>query len=348
MTQILTSRRIPSDTESAGFTRQAVERGWADGLPCIPPTEALVSQYIEAVGRPPDEVIAVLPPSRSPCAVEKIAINAAMTAAAPAAMPLLCAAIEALSEPDFALGGVNATTAPVSPALIVNGPMRHALDIPFGPSCLGGADSAAPAIGRALRLIMRNVAGQRPGQTTESVFGQPARVVSLVAAEWEEESPWLPLAARRGIDGDAVTVFPMMGSMNVVDTIADSAESIVQMLGRSAGYLGANGFLAATELSQILIAINPVWAEIVGRRYKDAEVLQELLWEEACLPISVYPASYRAGIEALERVGADGRVHLLRSPHDVLVMVCGGMGSLHSTVLHGFTSSLAVTRPVVA
>ena len=126
MTQILTSRRIPSDTESAGFTRQAVERGWADGLPCIPPTEALVSQYIEAVGRPPDEVIAVLPPSRSPCTVEKIAINAAMTAAAPAAMPLLCAAIEALSEPDFALGGVNATTAPVSPALIVNGPMRHA------------------------------------------------------------------------------------------------------------------------------------------------------------------------------------------------------------------------------
>lgn len=346
MTDVLTSPRVSVSTDPATFSRQAAERGWSDGLPCVPPTEALVRRYVEASGRQPTDVIAMLPPGWAPCTIEKLAINAAMTAADPGSMPLLCAAIEAVSEPDFCLGGVNATTAPVSPALIVNGTIRQRQRIPFGPSCFGGADGGAAAIGRAFRLVMRNVAGQRCGSTTESVFGQPARVIALVTAEWEEESPWLPLSARRGIEGDAVTVFPMMGSMNVADTIADSARSIVCMLGRSAGYLGANGFLAATDLSQVLVAVNPVWAKALGREYPNVAELQQLLWEEASLPITAYPSSYRAGIEALNRVGEDGRVHLLRSSDDLLLMVCGGTGSLHSTILHGFTSSLSVTRSI--
>lgn len=42
-----------------------------------------------------------------------------------------------------------------------------------GTGCLGGAVGGAPSIGRALRLVMRNVAGQRIDETSQSVLGTP-------------------------------------------------------------------------------------------------------------------------------------------------------------------------------
>jgi hypothetical protein len=58
------------------------------------------------------------------------------------------------------------------------------------------------AIGRAIRLIMRNVAGQVPGETSQTTFGSPGRVAGILVGEWEERSPWAPLAAAERRPGD--------------------------------------------------------------------------------------------------------------------------------------------------
>ena len=43
-------------------------RGWGDGLPLVPPTEARVSAMLDACdGADPDEVLAVLPPRFGEC-----------------------------------------------------------------------------------------------------------------------------------------------------------------------------------------------------------------------------------------------------------------------------------------
>jgi hypothetical protein len=42
----------------------------------------------------------------------------------------------------------------------------------------------------------------------------------------------------------------------------------------------------------------------------------------------------------------DGRVHLVHDPDDLLVVVCGGLGSLHAAALHSWGATRAVTRPV--
>ena len=81
--------------------------------------------------------------------------------------------------PDEVIGylplyGINCTTAPVFPAFVVNGPVRHDLDIPFAHGCFGGAATQAVAIGRALRLIMRNIADQVPGVTSRPPPVRPA------------------------------------------------------------------------------------------------------------------------------------------------------------------------------
>ena len=52
------------------------DRGWTDGLPVVPPTEARVLRMLEGTTRAPDEVVAVVPPDLVPVTVEKVAINA--------------------------------------------------------------------------------------------------------------------------------------------------------------------------------------------------------------------------------------------------------------------------------
>ncbi|MFC0302903.1 hypothetical protein [Rhizorhabdus histidinilytica] len=342
----LSSRRHEVDEDIVAFNRFAMAQGWGDGLPLIPPTEARVQDFLVAGGRFPDELIAVLPPLRAECTVEKIAVNAVMAGCTGDAMPLLCAAIEAMADPSFDLAGLNATTGSVVPAIIVNGPIRNALDIPYQAGCLGGVAGPAPAIGRAIRLIMRNVAGQLINATSQSVYGTPGRVAGIVFGEWEERSPWAPLAERRGVAGDAVTVYGAMGTANICDVVADSADGFLDIIAKSMAYPGANGFLTSSAFSETLCAINPVWAEVIARSYPDMADVQAYLWDKCALPIDWWRPEYRAPIEALGRIGAEGRVHLTPTPDDVIVMVAGGLGGLHAAMLHSWGTCLTVTRPI--
>lgn len=323
-------------------------QGWGDGLPLIPPTEERVQDLLVKGGRFPDEVIALLPPLGSECTVEKIAINAVMAGCTGDAMPLLCAAIAAMADPKFDLAGLNATTGSVVPAVIVNGEIRNRLDIPYQAGCLGGVASPAVAIGRAIRLIMRNVAGQLIGSTSQSVYGTPGRVAGILFGEWEERSPWAPLAERRGVKGDAVTVYGAMGTANICDVVADSADGFLDIIAKSMAYPGANGFLTSSAFSETLCAINPIWAEVIARAYPKIEDVQAYIWDKCALPIDWWRPEYRAPIEKLGRIKADGRVHLVPKPEDVLVMVAGGEGGLHAAMLHSWGTCLTVTQPVAA
>jgi hypothetical protein len=341
----LVSARHVIDADEAAFNETALERGWSDGLPLIAPTPPLVAAALEQVGWSPDEVIAVLPPLRAPCTTEKLAINAVMAGTAPAALPLLRAAVEAVATPAFELHALNATTGSVVEALVVNGPLRHQLGIPFGAGCLGGVDGAAPAIGRALRLVMRNVAGQRIGVTSQSVWGQPGRVAGIVFAEWEERSPWAPLAERRGVAGNAVTVFGAMGTMNICDPLASSADELLIAVGRGLACPGVNGFLTGLPFSEVLVGLNPVWAAIIGQAYPDIDDVQQRLREIARLALPDWPVRYHAEFERAGRVEG-GWVHLVQDPSQILVVVAGGLGALHAAALHSWGSTEATTKPV--
>jgi hypothetical protein len=276
-----------------------------------------------------------------------VAVNAAMAGAPPESMPLLCAAIEAMSDPQFDLAAVNATTASVCPMLIVNGPLRHQLDIPSGGGCFGGVAGPAPGIGRALRLVMRNVAGQVIGVTSASMYGQPARVVGIVAGEWEEESPWAPLAERRGVPGSAVTVFGSMGTMNVVDNVAhQDADLLIEIIAKSVAYPGANGYPTQQARTEALIALNPIWAEVIAGRYPNIVEVTERFWRALTHPLDRWPEAYRGPLRAAGRVTESGEVPLVPSPDDLMIMVCGSKGNLHSQGFHGCLPNFAITRPV--
>jgi len=339
-----TRHRVAAGLEA--FNELAASHGWSDGLPLIPPTEERVTAFLAATGADGAGDVAALPPSGAMCTVEKLAANAVMAGAPAESLPLLRAALTAMADPEFDLHALNATTGSVVPAVIVNGPVRHELAIPFGAGCLGGADGNAASIGRALRLVMRNVAGQRVGVTSQSVYGSPGRVSGIVFGEWEERSPWAPLAQRRGVNGNAVTVYGAMGTANICDLQADTGRGLLEIIGKSLAYPGANGFLTSSVFSETLVAINPVWADLIAREVPDVGDVQAMLWDHASLPMTWWPDAYREPIEALGRLRADGRVHLVQSPDEVIVMVAGGLGGLHAAMLHSWGATLSTTAPI--
>jgi hypothetical protein len=325
------------------FVAEAARRGWADGLPLIPPDEDVVAQFAVASGLDPAFVLARLYPSGALCTVELLAANAVMAGAPATAMPLLCAAVCAVADPAFDLAGVNTTTASVVPAFVVSGPIRDELGIPYAHSALGGVACSAPAIGRALRLVMRNVAGQVAGSSSASVFGQPARVTGIVTSEWEEMSPWPSLGERRGVKGSSVTAFGVMGTANVIDTLGTSGTEILEVIGRSLAYMGSNNMDKGSTFAHQLVAINPIWAKKIAADFPQMEDVQERLYSFAHIEIEKFPVTMHSVLMRGQRF-RDGRVYLMDSPDDVSVIVCGGTGNLHAAMLPGMSNLLPVTR----
>jgi hypothetical protein len=342
----LVSSKIEVEADPVAFAKFATESGWGDGLPLIPPTEGLVREFVAASGRFPDDVLGDLPPRNGRCTVEKLAINAVMAGAPAASMPLLCAAIEAMTDKEVNLFALNTTTCCVVPGVFVNGPARHELKIPYGAGCFGGEAGPGPAIGRAIRLVMRNVAGQVVGLTSKSVFGQPARVTGIVVAEWEERSPWAPLGERRGVSGNALTIKDVTGTIDVADIVADNGVDLLQIIGKSLAFVGTNAFIDdARGDAEIMVCIAPPWADLIAASYPRIEDVQTKLAEHAELPISFWPEPHRKRFEKFGRVDASGNVPLVGNPEQMIVMVCGGLGNLHALALHSFGPTKSVTRP---
>jgi hypothetical protein len=342
----LVSERMEVDDDPVEFLKLATDAGWGDGLPLIPPTEARVRAFVAASGRFPDEVIAEIPPRGGGATVEKIAINAVMAGAPAESMPLLIGAVETTSDPLLNLFALNTTTCCVVPALIVNGPVRHELKLPMGPGCFGGEAGNGASIGRATRLIIRNIGGQKVGVNSKSVFGQPGRVSGICVAEWEERSPWAPLSERRGVrpGANALTAHGATGTIDIADIVADNGVDLLEIIGKSLAFVGTNAFIGRHHGAEIMVSIAPPWADLIAGAYPDMEDVQAKLFEHARLPISMWPEMHQRYQTESGRVDEHGDVHLVESPEHMLVMVNGGLGNLHALALHSFGPSQAVTR----
>ena len=172
---------------------------WSDGLPIVAPTVARVEQFLRYTDRAADEQIAVLQSANLRATPWNIAVNAVMAGCAPAHMPLLIAAVEALGDERCSLNNIGSSSG-IFPFLLVNGPLAKRLGIESGAQVI--SRGANPVIGRAIGLIVRNIAGFRPGASYMGTFGYP---LAFALAE-HEDSPWEPFHVGQGFDRHANTV----------------------------------------------------------------------------------------------------------------------------------------------
>src|SRR4051794_23212158 len=139
---------------------------------------------------------------------EKVAINAVLAGCLPVDFPVVAAAVQAMCRPEFLLHGATASTGGCAILTIVSGPIRRQLGMSSAHSALAAPDRASAVIGRAVRLVIRNLLGARPGEIDRSTLGHPAKLTWCLADDEEGGVPWAPLAEERGVPGgtSAVTV----------------------------------------------------------------------------------------------------------------------------------------------
>jgi hypothetical protein len=343
--------RPTADVESTGellldddpitLLDEFMARSWADGLPIIAPTEPRVAAMLG--GRDGGKALGAMPPLWRQATLDKLAVNAVMAGCAPAAFPIVVAAVEAMLDPTFNLYGVQATTHPVAPLLVVNGPYGRRVGLHGGSGCFGPGFRANATIGRAIRLILLNVGGAWPGRYDMATQGSPAKF-SYCIAEHEEASPWGPLR-----EGDTVTVYGGEAPHNVNDHVSTTASGILTNVADTAISLGSNVGWYFSQ-AQLMVVLGPEHARtIAGDGFSRADV-QRFVYENARQPLSLM---HKGGMWGMQDWPAwmnattdpDARLPRVPSPDDVFVVVAGGSGK-HSAIVPNCTFSRAVSRPV--
>ena len=321
----LTSNRLTFDDEAALFD-SFVKRGWTDGLPVVPPTEERVRAALEAGGRAPSDILGAEPVRGRVITAEKAAVNAVMAGCLPEYFPVVAATLEAMCEPQFNLHAVTVSTMGAAILAVVNGPAARRIGVASGVSVFGPGNRANATIGRAIRLVVMNVTGARPGELDKATMGHAGKYTWCMA-ECEDTSPWEPLHVERGFDVDesAVTVFPGLSPIPVTSGDEDP-EAILR------GFEDAM-FAAGTGQNELVVVLSP---ELLGH-------FQRAEWSKR----RVQEALFEVG--ARERDGA--AVRSVSSPDAVRVLTAGGAAGGFAAVIPLWGSgsnSQSVTRRICA
>jgi len=348
LAQLLTApgASIEADDDFDAVNALMRDKGWSDGLPIVPPTEARVAAMLEYCDRPWDQPIAKIPPRWGEATPLLLAANAVMAGCQPRYFPLFMLAIEAMCEEPLNLYGVQATTHLCAPLVIVNGPVARELDINCGHNAFGPGHQANATIGRAIRLALVNIGGAIPALGDMSTFGSPAKYSYLVA-ENEAESPWQPLHVERGLplDASAVTVIGAECLHNVNDHESLDGEGVLTTI---AGTMCTTGSNDVYYKAQPLVIMGPEHARAVAASYSKAEA-KRFLQQHATLPVSKFSKDNierRIKITFKDRLAnpkPDDLMYAVQRPEDLLIAVIGGAGK-HSAFVPTFGATLPVTR----
>jgi hypothetical protein len=195
-------------------------RDWGDGYPLLPPTLEAVERLLKGTCLPRDHVLCDLPPGWGLATIEKVAINSAMAGAKPEQMPVILAALKALSklDPETARHVLMSTGSHAS-LLVVNGPIAKELGInaraAMGP---GRENRVNLTIGRSYTLCLKNIGHWYPGLLDMDTVGS-VRKFTVCVAENEEASPWEPFHVEKGYrkEESVVTLMATRGEIDVID-----------------------------------------------------------------------------------------------------------------------------------
>ncbi len=325
-------------------------RGWSDGLPLVPPTEARVSAMVGGSGLRADLVIGEVAPKMGVATVECIAINAVMAGCQPEHMPLLVTVVQAMTDPIFNLKTIQATTHPVAPLLIVGGPLAQRLNINCGSGLFGPGPWSNGVIGRAIRLILLNIGGGHPGEIDKATMGQPGKF-SYCIAENEAASPWPSLRAERGFAAEVstVTMLDAEAPHNINDHESTTAGGLLTTI---AGTMAQNGQNNVYYAGEPLLLLSPEHAATIAGDGFSKDDVKRSIYEDARIPMSRFS---RENIERRLWRFLPKR-YLNRPPHtgvtvaqcwkDIMVIVAGGPGK-HSMAVPTCAGSRSVTKPIL-
>jgi hypothetical protein len=342
----------PEDRHWERWQAEMLARGSADGLPLVPPTPERMDRMLGRHGVAAEQVLCDLAPAFSPVSWRDLALHAVLAGCQPDYLPVLAAAVQAITAPEFNLIGIATTTGSAATLVIVSGPVACRIGMNAGSNALGGGNRANATIGRALRLLLQNVGGAKSGEIDMATLGQPAKI-GFCFAENEAQSPWEPLHVERGYQPDAsvVTVVGCAGIVEVVDSCSRSPADLAQTFAQSMTIAGSLGGAALLGGGEPVIVLPPELAHMLAQAGCSKDAFKRLVWERALLPLErLSPAvcdhllgRLDAAVPAV--LGQDA-LRVAAKATDILLVVAGGIGVKAAYIPTWGGSTRAVSRPI--
>ena len=318
-----------------------------DGLPVVPPTRQRVERMLAGTNLEPETVVGRVAPNYAPATIEKIAINAVLAGAKPEYLALIIAAVGAACSNRFPLHGVIASTDGLAPMMIVNGPIRERIGMNWGLNALGQGNRANMTIGRALRLVLRNIGGAREGEIDQSVLGG-AHKFTLTFAEHEDASPWPPLHVEYGYESSdsVVTLLPTIGGPRLcIDEYSRSARALVGSYAMGFQRI----FSPNGQIGPSMLVVSPEHAHVFRQDGWSKDDVREALMELTALPIRDRLVTPQVGggltETALRRAGfgpddLDQPMSKVAHPSHILIAVAGANAGKRTGIYPGLVGRM--------
>ena len=331
-------------SDLGGAMELCYTNGWTDGLPVVPPTAERIRAMLEAAGLEPQQQIAFIENRQVSVTAEKVAINAVMAGCKADYMPVIVATVEALADPLYGYHGPATSTGGSAVFMVVNGPIARELDINSGDNLFGPGWRANATIGRAVRLIMRNVIGTLPGELDRSSLGHAGKYTYCIA-ENEAESPWPALHTTRGFraDQNAVTIFAAYAPHQYSNRLSATPEGVLTTacahMRISAGTARQPQYAMVFAGEHMAIMKKAGWSreDVQNYCFEHSQSTVAELKRMNMLPGDVTPEDERA------------MYTLVEAPRDFLVIAAGGRAGVQSAFIPGWGSkrgSQSVSREI--
>ena len=304
------------------------ERGWTDGLPVVPPTRERVEGLITGWPGEPDEEIAEVPPLMGVATVRAVAVNAVMAGCAPEYLPVVVAAVSAITRPRYGLSHRQTTTHPATALIIVNGPIAKRLKINSGSGLFGPGWRANATIGRALRLCLINLGGAAPGEVDRAQHAHPGKYTYCIA-ENEDANPWEPYHVERGFQPEESTVTLTCGEAPhcITDNYNTEPHALLFGYADSMATLGGNNLSSQGEPALVMA---PEHAAYIARAGWSKADVKRYLFEKARKPwkhVGVRGKSKGPAFPVwVDRTDPEASVPILTHADALILIVGGGEG----------------------
>jgi len=267
-------------------------RNWSDGLPILPPTLARVERFLRFTTREADEVIGSLPLAHRKATVWNVAVNGAMAGCRPEYMPILLAAAEAMSDPQFKIEDAGSTPG-WEPLLTLGGPLISQLHFNYGQGLLRVGRQANTSVGRFVRLMLRNVAGHThaPEGTDKGSIGMSFNVALAENEEACAQIGWPTYAEDRGFAaGDNIVTLQSVVAVSPPtytgsDDPLQHAALLADVIGdKTCGYWGAISLVYCN--CHPLIVMGPAIAKVFADAGWTKDMLRRYFHEHVKFPVS--------------------------------------------------------------
>lgn len=256
---------------------------FTDGLPCVPPTDEAIQEYLRFTPFKPSTVLGSFAVTYRECTVYTVAANAVMAGVPKEFMPICLAFVQGMNNGDWRRP--LASTHGWTPFAFLNGPLARQLGIDNQQGMI--SEKANKALGRFIDLAMLNIGGYYVKENRMGTFGY------LTPFTFSEDDQaclalgWEPYHVSKGysVNSNTITAGSALAWGNNITPATDDPEKIMNLIAFDITEKQQNGLGNTNPQVPRTIFITEFVAKDLAKKYKTKSALEDALIETARRPL---------------------------------------------------------------